>query len=139
MASVNTQFSIAVHLLAGIASRDGLVTSEALSMSVNTNQAFVKRVLAKLSAASLIRTVSGKLGGCELAKKPRDISLLDVYQAIEAPGTFAIHQYPAVKSCQVSSNIKAVLGGVLESAQKSFEKDLDRTTIADVVARLGFT
>ncbi|RYZ77134.1 MAG: Rrf2 family transcriptional regulator [Proteobacteria bacterium] len=136
MASVNTQFSIAVHLLAGIATREGLVTSEALASSVNTNPAFVKRILAKLSKAALVNAVSGKSGGCELARKPKDINLLDVYVAVEAPSTFAIHEYPSVKSCEVSSNIKGVLGNVLDSAQRSFEKDLSKTTIADVVAKI---
>jgi Rrf2 family protein len=136
MASVNTQFSIAVHLLTAIASREGLVTSEALAGSVNTNPAFVKRTLAKLSKASLISAVSGKSGGCELAKKPKEITLLDVYRAVEAPSTFAIHDYPAVKSCEISCNIKGVLGGVLSTAQRSFENDLSKTTVADVLTKI---
>src|SRR6476469_9554078 len=100
MASVNTQFSIAVHLMAGIASREGYVTSDGLAESVNTNPAFVKRILAKISKAALIRTHTGKLGGCELARKPEQITLLDVYSAVEAPRTFAIHQYPVNRGCE---------------------------------------
>ena len=136
MASVNTQFSIAVHLMAGIASRDGFVTSEALAESVNTNPAFVKRILSKISKASLIRTYSGKSGGCELAKSADKITLYDVYSAVEAPKTFAIHDYPVNRGCEISSNIKEVMGAVSNDAQKAFEKELKRTTIADVLKKI---
>jgi Rrf2 family protein len=139
MASVNTQFSIAVHLLAGIASRRESVTSEALAKSVNTNPAFVKRILSKISKASLIRTYSGKSGGCELAKRAEEITLLDVYEAVDAPETFAVHSYPVNKGCEVSSNIKRVMADVSTGAQAAFEKELKKTTIADVVRKIRAT
>lgn len=136
MASVNTQFSIAVHLMAGIASREGLVTSEALAESVNTNPAFVKRILSKLSKASLIHTHSGKQGGCELARRADQTTLLDVYSAVEAPKTFAIHNYPVCRSCEISTNIKKVMGEVSDKSQNAFEKELAKTTIADVIRKI---
>ena len=136
MASVNTQFSIAVHLLTGLASREGLVTSDALAESVNTNPAFVKRILAKVSKASLIRTHTGKQGGCELARKASDITLLDVYAAVEAPKTFAIHKYPVNRGCEISSNIKGALSVVSDRSQKAFEMELKKTTIADILRKI---
>lgn len=136
MASVNTQFSIAVHLMAGLADRDAMVTSDALARSVNTNAVFVKRVLAKLSRASLIHARSGKSGGCTLARKASEISLLDIYRAVEAPRAFAIHDYPAVRSCKVSSNIKPVMSQVLTGTQRALEDDLSKTTLAALVERI---
>jgi len=136
MASVNTQFAIAVHLLAAIASRREKVTSEELARSVNTNPAFVKRILAKISKAALISTSSGKLGGSVLAKKASEISLLDVYTAVDAPNAFAIHAYPSTKSCEISSNIKEVMGKVSEKVQSAFERELKKTTIADVLREI---
>ncbi|MDY6924768.1 MAG: Rrf2 family transcriptional regulator [Pseudomonadota bacterium] len=136
MASVNTQFSIAVHLMAGIAHREAIVTSEALAGSVNTNAAFVKRILGKLSKAALINAASGKSGGYELARKASNITLLDIYRAVEAPGAFAIHDYRPVGACKVSANIKPVMGEVLTGAQRAFEQDLAKTTICDVVGKI---
>ena len=79
--AVNTQFSIAVHLLAGLACRrGGDATSGELAASVNTSPSFVRRVLAKLSKAGLVATTTGKAGACRLAREPRDTSLLDVYR-----------------------------------------------------------
>lgn len=58
------------------------------------------------------------------------------HAAVDAPSAFAIHAYPSVKSCVVSSNIKDVMNEVLEGTEKALENDLKRTTLADVVARV---
>lgn len=136
MASTNVQFSVAVHVLAGLASRDGLTTSEALASSVNTNAVVVKRVLSKLAKAHLIETVPGKSGGCSLARNPREITLFDVYAAVEAPRAFAVHTYPVNRGCEISSHIKPVLEDVLVETQASLEKDLKKTTIKDVLQKI---
>ena len=136
MASVNTQFSIAVHVLAAIAHYERAFTSESLAGSVNANPVFVKRILVKLSKAKLAKTTVGKSGGYDLARSPKSISLLDIYSAITPPNAFAIHTYPKSKGCVVSCNIKEVMSDVLVGTQKAVDSDLRRTTLADVVSKI---
>ncbi|MDE1153573.1 MAG: Rrf2 family transcriptional regulator [Micavibrio sp.] len=136
MASVNTQFSIAVHVLAAIAHYETTFTSEILAGSVNANAVFVKRILVKLSKAKLVKTTVGKSGGYDLARSPKSISLLDVYAAVSPPNAFAIHAYPDSKGCVVSCNIKDVMGNVLLDTQKAVEAELKQTTVADVVSKI---
>jgi Rrf2 family protein len=132
--AVSTQFSIAVHVMAGLAYEAGDITSSALAASVNTSPSFVRRVLAKLSKANLIETSTGKTGSTALARPAKDISLLDIYRAVEAPKAFAIHDYPVQRSCLVSCGIKSSLEKVLEKTQQSMEKSLAETTLAEVMA-----
>jgi Rrf2 family protein len=135
--AVNTQFSIAVHLMAALGSRfDQEVISGELAGSVNTSASFVRRTLAKLSKAGLIVTATGKNGACRLACRPRDISLLEIYRAVNAPKAFAIHNYTVQRECPVSCGIKHALGKVLEKTQTGFEKGLAQTSLADIVADL---
>ena len=136
MASVNTQFSIAVHVLAAIVHHEGIFTSEVLAGSVNANPVFVKRILVKLSKAKLLTATVGKSGGYDLARSPQSISLFDIYSAVSPPDAFAIHTYEKKKWCVVSSNIKEVMGEVLIDTQKAVENDLKRTTLADVVSKI---
>ena len=134
---VSTQFSIAVHLMAGLGyAHNGDVTSTQLASSVNTSPSFVRRVLAKLSKANLVCTTMGKTGSTSLAREPKDISLLEIYQAVEAPKAFAIHDYPVQKSCPVSCAIKTSMDKVLDKTQKSMEKCLGEISLADVIADL---
>jgi Rrf2 family protein len=132
--AVSTQFSIAVHLMAGLGYAPREATSAQLAASVNTSPSFVRRVLAKLSKANLIETSTGKTGSTALARPPKDISLLDIYRAVEAPKAFAIHDYPVQRSCLVSCGIKSSLEKVLEKTQQSMEKSLAETTLAEVMA-----
>jgi Rrf2 family protein len=136
MASVNTQFSIAVHVLAAIANYKSAFTSEVLAGSVNANPVFVKRILVKLSKARLVTTTVGKSGGYDLARSPKSISLFDIYSAVSPPSAFAIHTYAESKGCIVSCNIKEVMGEVLIGTQNAVENDLKRTTLADVVSKI---
>ncbi|HEU6449097.1 MAG TPA: Rrf2 family transcriptional regulator [Verrucomicrobiae bacterium] len=134
--AVNTQFSIAVHILAGLACGcdEKGVTSAHLAESVNTSPSFVRRTLAKLSKAGLVETAKGKTGACWLAKEPKNISLLDIYKAVDAPKAFAIHDYSEQKECFVSCHIKTALEKVLGKTQKAMEAGLAGISLAEIVS-----
>lgn len=133
MAAVNTQFSIAIHILVGIGLSDQEITSAYLAKSLNAYPSFVRRILSKLSKAKLVHTTTGKTGFCSLAKEPKHITLLDIYEAVEAPKVFAIHNYPVQKGCEVSCGIKPCMEKVLKKTQKAMEDTLRKTTLADVI------
>jgi len=133
--AVNTQFSIAVHIMAGLAYQCGRdVSSATLALSVNTSPSFVRRVLAKLSKAGLVETATGKAGACWLARTAEAISLLDIYRAVDAPKAFAIHHYTEQKVCPVSCHIKGALEKALGKTQEALESSLAGISLAEIVA-----
>ena len=133
----NTQFSIATHIMAGLGSASSAeVNSALIAGSVNTSSSFVRRTLAKLSKAGLVQTAIGKNGTCWLARPARDISLLEIYRAVNAPKAFAIHQYPVERRCTVSCHIKSALNRVLDESQKALEQRLGRISLAQVISDL---
>jgi Rrf2 family protein len=132
----NIQFSIAVHILAGLAcgcDKEG-VTSGHLAESVNTSPSFVRRILAKLSKAGLVETATGKAGACWLAKDAKNISLLDINRAVDAPKAFAIHVYSEQETCFVSCHIKTALEKALAKAQKAMEVSLAEISLTQIVS-----
>jgi len=135
--AVNTQFSIAVHIMAALGcAREVDVTSTRLARSVNTSPSFVRRVLAKLSKTGLVLTATGKNGACWLARKPTDISLLDIHRAVEAPKAFSIHGYATRRPCVVSCNIKSSLSRVLAKTQTAMEASLKKISLAEIISDL---
>ena len=56
--------------------------SESIAKKLETNPAFIRKIMAKLSKAGLVETRRGKTGGATLGKAPKDISLRDIYIAI---------------------------------------------------------
>lgn len=133
--AVNTQFAIAVHLMAGLGYRCSQDTRSAqLARSVNTSASFIRRTLSKLSKAGLVTTTKGKNGSCKLARDATKISLLDIYRAVGAPEVFSIHHYKPQKPCPVSCRIKDSLGKVLLKTQNAAETSLARISLAEVLA-----
>jgi Rrf2 family protein len=133
--AVNTQFAIAVHLMAGLGCQSGrCLNSSYLAASVNTSPSFVRRVLARLSRAGLVETTTGKNGTCRLARDTRDISLLDIYRAVDAPKAFAIHTYSEEKSCAVSCHIKGALEGALKKTQGAMEASLADISLRKIIS-----
>jgi|SRR6516165_4007535 Rrf2 family protein len=136
----NTQFSIAVHIMAALAYRcDKDVTSRVLAASVNTSPSFVRRVLAKLSKSGLVKTATGKAGSCWISRDSKAISLLDIYKAVDAPKAFCIHAYGEQKGCPVSSHIKAALEKALGKTQRALESSLRETSLAQIVSEVRRT
>lgn len=137
MASTNTQFSVAVHLMTGLGYHlEGNTTSAQLAKSINTSASFVRRVLSKLVKAGLVHTTTGKAGSCSLARVAKEITLLDIYAAVESPKAFAIHEHPVNKKCIVSAHIKSSLEKVLTKTQRSMEESLRGVSLAQVVSEI---
>jgi Rrf2 family protein len=135
MSNTNTQFSIAVHILVGI-EKYGKVNSNDLAESVNANPIFIKRIIAKLSSFGLVSTTSGRNGGSILARQAENITLLNVYKAVEAPKVFMVHSYPKNMSCKISTHIQNTMGEVLDDVQTVFEKQLSSISIKNVLEKV---
>jgi len=133
--AINTQFPIAVHIMAALGYRRGKDTTSALlAQSVNTSPSFVRRILAKLSKAGLVETATGKAGACWLARDARLISLLDIYEAVDAPKAFSIHNYSEQHECHVSCHIKTALDKALDKTQKAMETSLKEISLEKIIA-----
>jgi Rrf2 family protein len=133
--AVNTQFAIAVHIMAGLGYQPGrCLNSRHLAASVNTSPSFVRRVLAKLSRAGLVETSTGKAGSCRLARDAKTVSLLDIYRAVDAPRAFSIHHYTEQKTCAVSCHIKAALDGALKKTQRAMEASLAGISLGQIIS-----
>jgi Rrf2 family protein len=136
--ATNTQFSIAVHMMAGLGQLpERHLTSTILAASVNTSPSFVRRVLSKLSKAGLVRTSTGKSGACWIAKRPEKISLLDIYRAVDAPMAFSIHCYEPCQECKVSRGIKTALEKSLTKTQNAMESSLRKITLKRIIEDLN--
>ncbi|WP_010632367.1 Rrf2 family transcriptional regulator [Sporolactobacillus vineae] len=133
---INSRVAVAIHILALIASRphDDL-PSDYIASSVNTNPVVIRRILGMLRKAGLIRTSVGKAGAA-LAKEPFQISLLEVYQAVEKDSElFAVHENPN-PHCPVGKRINAVLNEAFHSAQSALENKLAAQNIQGIMDHL---
>src|SRR5882757_3567500 len=90
----------------------------------------------ELAESKLVVSQSGSMGGSRLARQPEQITLLDIYQAVESRGVFSLHRHPPNRDCPVGVNIGTVLNEVLDEVDTAVERVLANITIKDVVSRL---
>ena len=135
---ISSRFTIATHMLIIIAlkGKESKVTSDFLASSVGVNPVIIRKTLSQLKKAELISVARGT-GGAEIIKDLEDISLLDVYQAVECLGKtgqlFSFHDNPN-PACPVGANIHGVLDEKLQKIQLAMEQELSQTSLAQVVA-----
>ncbi len=129
----NTQFAIAIHILTLLAlANDVQVTSAEMASSVNTNPAFLRRILGDLSRAGLVESQPGVNGGWRLRRAPDAISLLAIYRAVDERHLLAMHHHPN-PNCQVGAVIQSTLETYFGEAETAFEQTLAGQTLAQVV------
>ena len=125
---------MAVHVLAVLAYKEGdRVTSALLAGSVNTNPVIIRRLLLALQRAKLVETCKGAGSGSRLSRSPRRIDLAEVYRAVEDAEPFAIPSRKPNAACPVGKCIRETLERVFASAESALERDLGKTTLADVM------
>jgi len=132
--AANSRFAIAVHILTMMAwARDEPLKSEYVACSVNTNPVVIRRILCALAKAGLVVSQTGAAGGSRLARKPGQITLLDVYRAVDAGASFSLHRQPPNEECPVGMNIENVLGNILAEVDRAVEGALAKTTLEKVL------
>lgn len=133
----NTRFAVALHILTLLAvKRDEALTSDYIAGSVQTNAVVIRRLLSKLREAGLVRAVQGPGGGFTLAVDARELTLRDVYEAVEERGLLLVHAEGNPR-CPVGRNIGAMLEQVTVDAEKAMLASLAERTIASLVRKVN--
>ena len=132
--NVSTRFTIALHVLTLLASLpEEPLTSEFIAGSINTNPAFVRRLMAMLRKADMVTSQPGQGGGWLMTANPRRLTLADVRRAVDEASPFAMHAAKPNPKCPVGRNIQAALAPIYCHAERIMVQDLQRTTIASLL------
>ena len=129
----NTQFALGVHLLTLLGGSPGAaLSSDILADSAGSNPVHVRRVLAHLRQAALVRSRPGPSGGWQLAAEPEAITLADVWRAVQRDDHLLGLHGPN-PNCPVGQRIQAELVALDRRAAAAVEAELAQTTVAELV------
>lgn len=133
--AANSRLAVAIHVLTVLGYVKGkLLTSDALASSINTNPVVVRRIVSDLAAAGLVESRRGKSGGIKLARDPSEITLWDVYVALDSESPFCLPPKPANPDCPVGRRMSDMLNGVIADVDAAIEDRLRQTPLSDLVA-----
>ena len=118
--------------------REGFQSAHTLAGIYQAPETFLRRILMDLRRAGFVEAQKGRIGGYKLAKKPEEIKVGAVIRALE-PGALELAYgqlrgrgagvHPVDKSCPTWP--------FWNRLETQLLKDLENTTIADLVAMRG--
>ena len=137
----SSRFVIGIHVLAILARAQGKgpVCSGFIAQSVNTNPVVIRRLMANMEQAALVKSIAGRKGGFVLAKLPKEITLQEIFNALEGSEIFRMHAREPSRQCPVGSCISYVISRPLKVAEEAMSAALARTTLNDVVAQIALS
>ena len=130
----SSRLTIATHILLCIEifKKDYKVTSNFLAGSLNVNPVIVRNVLGQLSSAGIVEIKAGG-GGADLSKSPEEVTLLDIFKAVEKEESlFHFHENPNPE-CPVGRNVHSVMDAKLDSIQSAMENEMKSITLKQLI------
>ena len=131
----STRVSDAVHILAFIAlNRNEALTSQRIAESIRTNPGCVRQLMVSLRRYGIMTSVQGHARPA-LSRAPADISLLDIYRAVEGGKPLLHLDTHTNPECGVGVNIQLALQDYFDKVQNRAEDEMSRITLQDVLDR----
>lgn len=128
--------SLALHACTALAANAGNPLSvSAIASLFNSSEAHLSKVMQDLGRAGIVTSARGPRGGFTLARQAREISLLEVYEAIEgAYGSGDCISIHPAEGCQGSN---CVLGELVGSLNRQIRDYLAGTTVESTARRFS--
>lgn len=130
----DSRLSSVLHALLHMAERDGPMTSEELARCLHANPVVVRRTMAFLRKAGMVRSTPGHAGGWILTADLGAISLRQLHEALGEPAIFAIGNRNETPVCLVEQSVNAVLDTAFAEAEALLMQRFEHISLADLAA-----
>ena len=128
-----TKLSDAVHVLAFLALHPGTaLTSGQIAVSIRTNPAYIRQIMSALRKGGLLNSVKGHPRPA-LAREPGQITLLDIYRAIEGNKPILHQDTHTNPDCGVGVNIQLALRDCYDEIQLAAEDRMRMITLQNII------
>lgn len=129
----STKLSDSVHILVFIALSDNQTLSSAdMAVSIQTNPAYVRQLMAKLKASELIQSRRGQATPA-IGKPPKDITLLEIYRAVEGEKPLLHLDTHTNPECGIGVNIQLALADYYARIQEHAEQEMQHISLQNII------
>ena len=125
--------NLAIHAMSYLANRDETgepIPTVEIAGSMNISANHLSKVLQRLGRTGLVKSIRGPRGGFRLAREPEDITLLDIYEAIDGHLPPRGHCLMGTPSCGLST---CIFGGLIEDVHQQVNSHFSATTLAHLI------
>lgn len=129
----SNKLSDGVHILAYVEIfKDGDLSSKAIAGSIESNPSLVRRMMSRLNKAGLLTSQPGVVAP-KLGRPASEITLLDVYRAIEDNQNLLHIDEKTNPKCIVGGNIQETLTGIYQQIQSDAEESMAKVTLQYII------
>ena len=125
--------NLAFHAMVFLAASSGrLVSNHEIATALNVSENHLSKVLQRLAKDGLVKSIRGPKGGFALEKPADQITLLDIFQAIDGPLVSS--------NCLLGNplcNGNCILGELLKTMNKQVEDYFSATKISELTMSYG--
>ncbi|MBQ4402430.1 MAG: Rrf2 family transcriptional regulator [Synergistaceae bacterium] len=136
---ISSRFTIAVHIITCIDyfHEERSMTSDFIASSVGVNPVMIRQIILQLKAAGIVEVSRGK-GGIVLSRPLEDVTLYDIYEAVESVKgrLFRFHENPN-PDCPVGKKIHSALDETLDEIQAVLEEKMRSITARDISSKIS--
>ncbi len=133
----NSRLATAIHVAGMLTFAEQMpLTSEAIAQSCNTNAVVIRRIIGLMTRHGLVTVKMGTGGGARLTKNPSEITLAEIYKALEEGAVFDVPQFEESHHCEMGKIVRPVLAEVLNDAEQSLLEKLNQITLEDVIQKV---
>lgn len=127
--------SLALHAMSYLAVKNGAgpMSTKEIAGHFKVSEAHLSKVLQRLAKQGLVKTARGPGGGAALARKPDDITMLEIFEAIEGP----IDITPCLLGKPACGYPRCILGDLVGRVNDTVENSFAGTTLADLAKEMG--
>ncbi|MFZ2352454.1 Rrf2 family transcriptional regulator [Paucilactobacillus nenjiangensis] len=127
------KLSDAVHVLSYVEIyKDGDLSSNAIADSIESNPSLVRRLMSSLVQGGLLETRPGSVSP-KLTRPTNQITLLDIYNAIEIDHNFLHVDEKTNPACVVGGNIQDALNDVYAKVQQDAEASMQQVKLSSII------
>ena len=121
--------SLALHSMAYLVTkRERPVPTRDIAARFHISEAHLSKVLQRLARAGLVKSTRGPRGGFVIGESDNDITLLDVYEAIEGP----LISCNCLLDKPVCGGTECILGGILATVDNQIREYLAGTKLSEL-------
>lgn len=105
-----------------------------ISKSLGVSDSYLKKIIRQLVVAGLVNSEAGKKGGISLKKSPSEITMLDIFEAIEGKEPFAsasglVERVFLNELKEVKEQKQALILETFLEAENSYKEKLTQMTL----------
>lgn len=129
----STKLSDALHILAFLSmGASQRITSAKIAESVKTNPAYIRQLMSALKKAGLLTNTQGQ-ANAELTRNPCEITVLDVYRAIEGTKPLLHWDIDTNPDCGVGIYVQLSIADMYQEIQQAAEQKMQVITLQDIL------